>query len=180
MSTAMGKTHDERLVGIEEKMLHLVEVLDSIRFLEMRLKKVDVIDVVSIRLNGLPIQDLLARVDTLESQIIRTGNVTYKRGDSLSGSATRMEERVIKLDNFHKNIMEVINGMTKNFLATLDVVRNEIVEVNTKVNLTIRVLANHVPTGGIITIGKIKIPEPKPFCGARDAKALENFIFDIK
>ena len=29
-------------------------------------------------------------------------------------------------------------------------------------------------------MGRIKVPEPKPFCGARDAKALENFIFDVE
>ena len=43
-----------------------------------------------------------------------------------------------------------------------------------------RALENQSPTREAITIGKIKIPEPKPFCGARDAKALKNFIFDIK
>ena len=32
--------------------------------------------------------------------------------------------------------MEMINDMTEDFRATLDVVRNEITEVNTKVNLT--------------------------------------------
>ena len=29
-------------------------------------------------------------------------------------------------------------------------------------------------------MGRIKVPEPKPFCGARDAKALEYFIFDVE
>ena len=76
--------------------------------------------------------------------------------------------------------MEMINDMTKNFQATLDVFRNEITEVNTKVNLTMRAFVNQAPTGGAIIIGKMKIPEPKPFYGARDAKALENFIFDIE
>ncbi|XP_031745591.1 uncharacterized protein LOC116406038 isoform X1 [Cucumis sativus] len=179
-----GKTHEERLVVIEEQMLHLKEVSDSIRFMEERLekvaKRVDVVDAVSGRLDGLPIHDLLARVDTLESQIRKIENVPYERGNSSSGSVARMEERVIELDNSQKDIMEMINGMTEDFRATLDVVRNEIVEVNTKVNLTMRALANQAPAGGAITIGKIKIPEPKPFCGPRDAKALENFIFDIE
>ena len=66
-----SKTHEERLVGIEEQMLHLMGVPDSIRFMEERLEevveRVDAVDVVSGRLDGLPIQDLLARVDMLES-----------------------------------------------------------------------------------------------------------------
>ena len=70
-----SKTHDERLVGIEEQMLYLVEVPDSIRFLEQRLediaKKADGIEAVSDRLDGLPIQELLTRVDTLESRVMK-------------------------------------------------------------------------------------------------------------
>ena len=54
-----SKTHDERLVGIEEQMLYLVEVPDSIRFLEQRLEdiamKANGIEAVSGRLDGLPI-----------------------------------------------------------------------------------------------------------------------------
>ena len=84
-----GKTHEERLVVIEEQMLHLKKVSDSIRFLEERLekvaKRVDVVDAVSGRLDGLPIHDLLARVDTLESQIRKIENVPYERGNSSSG-----------------------------------------------------------------------------------------------
>ena len=77
MSTAKraSKTHEERLVGIEVQMLHLMEVPDSIRFLEQRLediaKKVDGIEAVSDRLDGLPIQELLTRVDTLESRVMK-------------------------------------------------------------------------------------------------------------
>ena len=142
----MGKTHEERLVGIEEQMLHLMEVPDSIRFIEEWLeevaKRVYDVDAVSDRLDGLPTQDLLARVDTLDSQIRRTENVTYKRGDSSSGSAAWMEEQVMLLDNSQKDIMEIINDMTEDFRATLDVVRNAIVEVNTKVNRTMRALEN--------------------------------------
>ena len=66
-----SKTHNERLVKLEEQMLYLVEVPNSIRFLEKRFeevaKKVNCIDAMSGRLNGLPIQELLTRVDTLKS-----------------------------------------------------------------------------------------------------------------
>lgn len=86
----------------------------------------------------------------------------------------------MELDNSQKNMLEMINGMTEDFRATLDVVRNELAEVNTRVNLTMRALANQAPAGGAIPVGRIKVPEPKPFCGARDAKALENFIFDVE
>ncbi|KAA0061882.1 senescence-specific cysteine protease sag39 [Cucumis melo var. makuwa] len=74
----------------------------------------------------------------------------------------------------------MINGMSEDFRAILDVVRNEIVDENTRLNLTMRVMANQAPAGGAIPVSRIKIPEPKPFYEARDAKALENYIFDLE
>ena len=119
---------------------------------------------------------MLTRVDTLEARIVRTGNVTYERENSSSGFVVRIKEQVIGLDNSHKNMLQMINDMTEDFRATLDVVRNEI----TRVNLTMRAIANQAPVGGAISVSRIKIPEPKPFCGARDVKTLEIFIFDMK
>ncbi|KAA0025392.1 uncharacterized protein E6C27_scaffold1220G00220 [Cucumis melo var. makuwa] len=107
------KAQKDRLAELEEHMLYLVEVPDSIRYLESRLdeisEKTDTIDAVAGRVEGLPIQELLARVDTLET------NITAES-----------------------------------------------------------------PARGAISVSRVKIPEPKPFCGARDAKALENYIFDLE
>ncbi|TYK11931.1 senescence-specific cysteine protease sag39 [Cucumis melo var. makuwa] len=52
--------------------------------------------------------------------------------------------------------------------------------MNTRLNLTMRAMANQVPIGGVVPVTKVKVPEPKPLCGVRDAKALENFIFDLE
>ncbi|TYK04995.1 senescence-specific cysteine protease sag39 [Cucumis melo var. makuwa] len=101
-----GKIQRDRLVELEEQMLYLVEVSDSIRFLESRLEE----------------------------------------------------------------IAEKIDMM----------MRNEIAYVNTRLNLTMRAMANQAPAGGAILVSRVKIPEPKPFCGARDAKALENYIFNLE
>ncbi|KAA0043028.1 senescence-specific cysteine protease sag39 [Cucumis melo var. makuwa] len=44
------------------------------------------------RLKGLPIQELLTRVDTLETKFVRI--VNYERGDSSAGSVAHIEEHV--------------------------------------------------------------------------------------
>ncbi|KAA0052177.1 uncharacterized protein E6C27_scaffold1589G00480 [Cucumis melo var. makuwa] len=163
-------------------MLYLVEVPDSIRYLEARLEeiseKADTIDVVTGRVEGLPIQELLARVDTLEANVGRTINYEYE--DSLSGFVAHMEGRVNELDSSQKTLLKMINGMLEDFRATLDVVRNEIAYVNTRLSLTMRAMANQVPVGGVVPVFKVKIPELKPLCGVRDAKALKNFIFNLE
>ncbi|KAA0042097.1 uncharacterized protein E5676_scaffold306G003620 [Cucumis melo var. makuwa] len=131
-----GKAQRDRLAELEEQMLYLIEVPDSIHYLESRLeeisKKAGTIDAVAGRVEGLPIQELLARVDTLEVNINVRRTVNYERGDSSSGFATHMEERV----------------------TTLDVVRNEIAYVNKRLSLTMRAMANQVPVGGTVPVTK--------------------------
>ncbi|TYK00959.1 uncharacterized protein E5676_scaffold602G001360 [Cucumis melo var. makuwa] len=91
-----------------------------------------------------------------------------------------MEERVSELDSAQKTLLEMINGMSEDFRVTLDVVRNEIADVNARLSLTMRAMESQAPAGGAISVSKVKVPEPKPFCGVRDAKALENYIFDLE
>ena len=59
--------------------------------------------------------------------------------------------------------------MLEDSSATLDVVRNEITDMNTRPNLI-------MPVRGIIPISKIKISEPNPLYGVTNAKALENYF----
>ncbi|TYK27640.1 senescence-specific cysteine protease sag39 [Cucumis melo var. makuwa] len=108
----------------------------------------------------------------------RTGN--YEYGDSSSGFIAHMEGRVNEVDNSQKTLLEMINGMSEDFRATFDVVRNEITDVNTRLSLTMRAMANQIPVGGAVPVTRVKVPKPKPFYGVRDAKALENFIFDLE
>ncbi|TYJ96653.1 9-cis-epoxycarotenoid dioxygenase NCED6 [Cucumis melo var. makuwa] len=153
-SNPSGKAQRDRLVEIEEQMLYLVEVPDSIRYLESRVdeifEKADTIDAVAGRVEGLPIQDLLARVDALEENTNARRTINYERGESSSGFAAHMEERVSELDSAQKTLLEMINDMSEDFRVTLDVVRNEIADVNARLSLTM------------------------------DAKALENYFFDLE
>ena len=119
MSTSKqpSKAHVDRLVELEEQMLYLVEVPDSIRFLETRLEeisqKVVAINAETGRLDKIPIQELLTRVDTLETKVVRTGN--YERGDSSMTFVAHIEECMVVLDSFQKMIMEIIEKRDNEF-----------------------------------------------------------------
>ncbi|TYK10089.1 uncharacterized protein E5676_scaffold16G002290 [Cucumis melo var. makuwa] len=106
------------------------------------------IDVVAGRVKRLPIQELLARVDTLEGTVGRTGS--HERGNSSTGSVAHIEERVQELDSSQKTLLVMINGMFEDFRATLDVVRNEIADVNARLSLTMRAMANQALARGAI------------------------------
>ena len=54
-------------------------------------------------------------------------------------------------------------------------------ELSTNLNLTIRVMGNQpVLVLGGIEFTRAKMPEPRHYKGARDAKKVENFLFDMK
>ena len=54
-------------------------------------------------------------------------------------------------------------------------------EMNTKLNLTMRAVGSQPATGPIgMEYGRVKVPEPRPYGGARDAKDLANFLFDME
>ena len=78
------------------------------------------------------------RVDTLEVNVGRTSK--YEHGDSSPSSVAHVEERVNELDSSQKMLLKMINGMLEE--ATLDVVRNEIIDVNMKLNLIMRAMKN--------------------------------------
>ncbi|TYK16922.1 uncharacterized protein E5676_scaffold130G00580 [Cucumis melo var. makuwa] len=118
-----GKAQRDRLVELEEQMLYLVEVPDSIHFLESRL------------------EEIAEKTDMIDAP---------RTWDSWTGSVAHIEERVQELDNSQKTLLEMINGMSEDFRATLDVVRNEIADVNARLNLTMRAMTNQGPVGGAI------------------------------
>ncbi|KAA0035567.1 reverse transcriptase [Cucumis melo var. makuwa] len=164
-------------------MLYLVEVSDSIRFLESRLEeiaeKTDTIDSVASRVEGLPLQELFARVDTLEGNVGRTGS--HGRGDSSMGTVAHIEERVQELDSSQKTLLEMINNMSEDFQVTLDVVRNEITDVNARLNLTVRAMTNQAPAGGKIPDALKKelrsqfFPENVEILARRKLRELKHF-----
>ncbi|KAA0041962.1 reverse transcriptase [Cucumis melo var. makuwa] len=183
-----GKAQRDRLVELEEQMLYLVEVPDSIHFLESHLEeiaeKTDMIDAIAGRVEGLPIQKLLARVDTLEGTVGRTGS--HERGDSSTGSVAHIEERVQELDSSQKKLLEMINYMSEDFLATLDVVRNEIADVNARLSLTMRAMANlgrSTICGGpdLLTCRRDKLCELKHIGSIREyVKQFAGLMLDIR
>lgn len=85
-----------------------------------------------------------------------------------------IEEHVTTLDNSQKTKM--VNEFSKDIKVIVDVVKTKIADVNTRVNLTMRAVGNQTLVEGAVQFNRVKVPKPKPFCGALDAKALENSL----
>ena len=77
-------------------------------------------------------------------------------------------------------MFQMVIELSEDVKAALDVVRVEMADISARVNVTVRAVENQTPTRRTTRPNKVKLLEPKPFSGARDAKALENYIFDIE
>ena len=163
-------------------MQYLREVPNSIRFLDERVKelayKILAIDTLNGWLDGLLIQEIMCRMPNLETKTIKNGG--FKRGDSSMGSAGLIEERVDDLDSSKNEMFKIVTKLSEDVKAALDVVRIEMADISAIVNVVVRVVENLAPSWRTTRPNKVKFPEPKPFSRARDAKALENYIFDLE
>ena len=174
MSTTKStpKSQADRLTLIEEEMLFLKEVHDTIRFLEARVTelngKVVEIDAMGNCLDGLPIAELMFRV-TSHEEIVAPMSSSRPSGSPDSSVA-------------HKEVtmMSLFNGLADEFRTTIDDIQEKMSVMSTRIEVTMKAVEN--VTAGQTNTGsnKLKFPDPRPFKGNRDAKELENFIFDVE
>ncbi|KAK3008637.1 hypothetical protein RJ639_013446 [Escallonia herrerae] len=100
------------------------------------------------------------RLDALEVNLKATDNARYAENMELEG---RFQDRV----EHHARHVEGIDWESK------------FQELQDRVELLSCVVVN-TPAGGAEHSSRPRVPEPKSYGGARDAKELENFLFDIE
>ena len=81
--------------------------------------------------------------------------------------------------NSQKVMFQMVTELSEDVKATTDIVRLEMTDISAIVNFVVRAVENQGPTRRTTRPNKIKLPEPKPFFGARDSKALENYILTL-
>ena len=114
----------------------------------------------------------------LETKTTKNGG--FERVDSSTGSACLIEEQVDGLGRSQKTTFQMVTKLSEDVKATLDVVRVEMADISTRVNVVVKAVENQAPTRRTTRPNKVNLPEPKLFFGAQDAKALENYIFDLE
>lgn len=58
---------------------------------------------------------------------------------------------------------------------TVEALQAQIEDLNARVNLLIRTVGTAGPTT-VETSSRVRVPDPRPYGGARDAKELDNFL----
>ncbi|XP_022972954.1 uncharacterized protein LOC111471473 [Cucurbita maxima] len=184
MSTTKStpKAQADRLTLIEEEMLLLKEVPDTLRFLEARVtelsEKVVGIDAMGNRLDGLPIAELMFRVTSLEERVAPTSSP--KPSGSPDSSVAHKEGRGEEFDVLQNTMMSLFNGLADEFRTTIDDIQERMASMGTRIEVTMKAVEN--VTAGQANTGsnKLRFPDPRAFKENRDAKELENFIFDVE
>lgn len=63
--------------------------------------------------------------------------------------------------------------------GTVEALRTQIEDLSARTNLLMRVVGME-NTSGIEDSTRVRVPEPRAYKGAHDAKELENFLFDME
>ena len=87
-------------------------------------------------------------------------------------SNEQLEAMSDALDTLHVTV----ETMAEDVRATIEAFKKEFGEMNVKLNTTMLAVGNQTVTD----YRKVKVPEPQAYGGARDAKQLENFLFDLE
>ena len=116
------------------------------------------------------LEGLKGRVFALEKANAREG------GKGPRGEALGSDEQLGAMSDALDGMQVTIDTMAEDVHATIDAFKNELAEMNAKINLAVRAMGPHQGADA----RKVKVPEPQAFVGARNAKELENFLFDIE
>ena len=130
---SIPKSQVNRLTLIEEEMLFLKEVSNTIRFLEERVielnGKVVQIDAMGNRLDGLPIVELMFRVASLEEKVAPMSS--SRASCSPNSSIAHKEGRGEVFDVLQNTMMSLFNGLADEFRTTIDVIQEKMAGMNT-------------------------------------------------
>ncbi|KAF2282493.1 hypothetical protein GH714_044032 [Hevea brasiliensis] len=128
---------------------------------------------------GVPIE-LEATQNPMHERNTRLGNLE-SRMLNLEAVASDMEELAESLKAIsisHNSLVGAVDDIKEDVRETVKIIQGDLHELEGKVRLLIRAASN--PITGSYEVGNTKIPEPKAFGGARDAKEVDNFLFDIE
>ena len=114
-------------------------------------------------------RELSRRVEALECTEAR---------DEASSPGGGVHRRVEELDVGHRALQGVVHDHLEDFQAVIEALKQEVLDLNAKLSLTMRAVGS-APTDASFG-AKVKVPEPRAYNGARDARELENFLFDVE
>ncbi|KAJ7979043.1 Gag-asp_proteas domain-containing protein [Quillaja saponaria] len=151
-------------------MGELAGVSDSMIEIRALLKEFDIPGLIE---NVTTLEGLVSHMRALE----RNKNV-QGTGDNAAG----LEERVSSIDQAQAQLEGAVHTMRGEFLDDMTIMKDELGELNTKVNITMRAVGNDNHNLYAEGVGQrqMKVPEPRAFGRARDVKELENFLFDME
>ena len=94
-------------------------------------EKVREIDAMGNRLDGLPIKELIFRVDSFEEIVAPTSS--SRPADSPDSSVAHKEGRGKEFDELQNTMMKLFNGLADKFRTTIDAIQEKMTKMNTRI-----------------------------------------------
>ena len=103
-------------------------------------------------------------------------------GDAASASQSPSAGQLEANFQAIQDLRAIVDGLTADSGAAFDGFRRDLETVTARLDVTIRAMRNPPGphAGGGMEFSRVKMSEPKYYFGERDAKLLENFLFDME
>ena len=142
------------LAGVPDRLIDITSTLDRVDLDELATR---VNDLGELRgrvaaLDHVDLDELAARVNDLEKmKAPRLDVETERDGGSVS------QEQMGTMGDALETLQVTMDTMAEDVRATIDAFKNELLEMNTKLNLAIRAMSNQLVTD----YRRVKVPEPQ-------------------
>ncbi|KAJ7970763.1 Gag-asp_proteas domain-containing protein [Quillaja saponaria] len=134
MGTLWGMANQQKFDWIDSQLGELARVSDSMIDIRASLKEFD-------------IPGLIERVTTLEGLVSRVRALERNKNVQGTGdNAAELEERVSSIDQFQAQLEGAVHTMRGEILEDMAIMKDELGELNTKVNITMRARVQDLST----------------------------------
>ena len=162
------------------KLAKMVNNTQRIDVIERHLRELDALeervnDLTGAR-EGFDLVGLLDKFKELENviqPIAQQVSVLHhaRRGITSSSSSSRGDECIDALETLVNKLQGTISDVVDDCRSSVEAIRHEVGELSAKLNLSIQAVVNQpVSVPGGIEFTRAKVPEPRHYGGAHDAK----------
>ena len=115
----------------------------------------------------------------------RGGSEDRERIEELEASVAALKAHVVTHDQVRdieaaqRELSDTLNTLSEETRDTMGIIQREFQELKTQVSV-LQMAVGRVGSSSGDRGKRVKVPEPKRYEGARDAKDLENFLFDME
>ncbi|XP_077242396.1 uncharacterized protein LOC143882895 [Tasmannia lanceolata] len=129
---------------------------------------------VHVEQDPIPVRSTRERIAGVEERVTAVGQQQFNLAELTEGLGVETKGMIEEVEERVHALAELLNQ------AAMEDLRKQVETLTGQVNLLMRTIGNGIGGHGDGQGSRVRVPEPRCYAGARDAKELQNFLFHIE